>query len=216
MDAEMVLVTARSGSAPANWHVWPLRQDRVLRAVIGWGLVAVVGLLLLVLAIAATVPDNFQHGGFSAVATTVLLAVLAMVAFGGAGLCLYDLWRLRHAGDYLLVMTSEDYVKAEPRKVTHVPMESIAYVTLRGVNAQPVYARSDEGSVPGRVTARNYPMGSMFRYRRQPAQPPSLAFVDLRTDREVVVATDNSFDELGALEHILSGYAKGEQRVRTG
>ena len=51
-----------------------------------------------------------------------------------------------------------------------------------------------------------------FPVNRQPAEPPSLAFIDQRTNRKVVVATDFSFENLIALEDVLSTLADIKQR----
>ena len=133
MEPEMVLSTARSGNVPYGWNVWPMRRNRVRRSIYGWAATSLVAFAILVPVFLVTVPANFEHGDFGLFATGLLLAVLAVVAFGGLCICLYDVWRLRHADEYLLVMTPEDLVKAEPKKIIHVPMDKIGYITLRGV-----------------------------------------------------------------------------------
>jgi hypothetical protein len=219
MDAEAVLATARSGSVPSDWNVWPLRQDRVRRAILGWGAVALVGFALFIPALLQTIPGNFAHGGVAVVCTGLFLLALAAVAFGGLGVALYDVWRLAHVDEFLLVMTPDDFVKAEPGKVIHVPMDKIAYITLRGVkppeSAQQATARTFN-------TFSQYPGGfgrlvGSTSLRRKPAQAPSLAFVDTRDDREVVVATDDSFDALIALDEVLHMHVEAkERRLRSG
>lgn len=205
MEPEQVLATARSGQMPAFWHAWPLRRDFVLRSALRWSIEAVIALVVLVVVVIITVPYNFQQGQGSVIFTLVLLLIVSTAAFGGLGIAIYDLWRVRHAGDYLLVMTPDDFVKAEPRKVTHVPMEHIAHVTLRGVRPP------DPGEPPpdaraGLTRLRGFDPGLravQANSRRMKAQNPSLAFLDMRTNKEVVVATDSSFDELPALEYVL-------------
>ncbi len=211
MDAETVLATARSGVMPDHWHAWPLRKDFVLRSAIKW---TVAGLLLLAFfafIVYSTVPYNFQYGGTGAVIfSVVIIAVSGTAAFGSLGIALYDLWRIVNAERYLLVMTPEDYVKAEPRKITHVPMDAVAYVTLRGVKSPEM--RAYEEAAAGRESRDIFQSRSLDRVtrtiggatqRRQRAQTPTLAFLDTRNNKEVIVATDASFDELPALEYVL-------------
>jgi hypothetical protein len=50
-------------------------------------------------------------------------------------------------------------------------------------------------------------LGAPGTSRREFRRPPSLAFQDKRTKRAVMVATDDSFDQLAVLEEILSLYA---------
>lgn len=214
MDAQMVLSTARSGQMPDHWHAWPLRKDFVLRSAIKWGLGGVVLLAVFAVVVSATVPYNFQHGGAGTVVVTIIIIALAgLAAFGGLGVALYDFWRAANAGRYLLVMTPEDYVKAEPRKITHVPMENVAYVTLRGIKTADMVAYEETAAQqgPSAPGARRFggavlsggPLYIGAQRRRTRAQTPTLAFLDTRTNKEVIVGTDASFDELPALEYVL-------------
>jgi hypothetical protein len=50
-------------------------------------------------------------------------------------------------------------------------------------------------------------------FRRRPPEAPSLAFVDLRDDSEVVIATDNTFDELIALNEVLWSHVEKAERA---
>lgn len=225
MEPEMVLGTARSGNLPSGWNVWPLRRDRVRRSIYGWAATSLVAFAILIPVSVVTVPGNFEHGNLGFFTTGLLLAILAVVAVGGLCICFYDVWRLRHADDYLLVMTPEDLVKAEPKKVTHVPMDKIGYITLRGVKRAEYrpqtspslddmrrQQREDLASAslgPGAMLNRM--VGSNFR--RKPPESPSLAFVDLRDDSEVVLATDNTFDELAALHDVLWTHVEKAERA---
>lgn len=217
MDAQAVLTRARSGDIPASWTVWPLRRAQVLRSALGWLCIGVVGSVFLVVVAAQTIPGNFTRGSGSFILTGVLLIALALMAFGGLGILVYDLWRLVRADEFLLVMTPDDYVKAQPGKVTHVPMEHVSYVTLRGVKIPEERAPTTSEIISsmqkgGRLTRF---MGDI-NYRRQPRQAPSLAFLDARHNSEVVVATDSAFDELLALEQILSMHAREKNRTYSG
>lgn len=225
MEPEMVLSTARSGSLPSGWNVWPMRRDRVRRSIYGWAVTSLISFAVLVPVVAVTVPGNFEHGDFGFFATGLLLAILAVVAVGGLCICLYDVWRLRHADEYLLVMTPEDLVKAEPGKVLHVPMDKVGYITLRGVK-RTEYRPSTSVSIEDmrreqrlEIASASVGPGAMMNrmvgnsFRRRPPEAPSLAFVDLRDDSEVVLATDNTFDELAALNDVLWMHVEKAERA---
>jgi hypothetical protein len=173
----------------------------------------------------ATFPENFQLGGFSFVATSLLLLVLAAVAFGGIGIAAYDVWRVAHAGEFLLVITPDDYVKAEPRKTTHIPMSAIRHVTLKGIKLpqeqaaampDPRVQRAGYQPGPGGLPRGFLPAWTGGNIRRQPAQAPSLAFEDTRSGKIVTVATDDSFETLPALAEVLRMYAVHDERTRAG
>jgi len=213
MDAQILLSTARSENVPSEWNVWPLHTSRVKRSVFSWAAIGLFGLLLFIGALVATVPDNFTRGSLALVVTSVVLLILATMAFGGLGLSAYDFWRFRHADEFLLVITPDDYVKAQPGKVTHVPMDSIGHITLKGVKSPQArevdrYRQNIEHS---NTMTR---MSNIFMPRRQPATAPSLAFVDLRDDTPVVVGTDNSFDDLYVIEDVLQYLVDAKHRSR--
>ena len=205
MDAQQVLATARSGEAPPNWMIWPLRRNYVRLAALKWAALSVAGFALFIPALLTTIPANFTQGdNGKAVFSAILLAVLGFVAVGSLGLMIYDIWRLAHEKDFLLVMTPDDYVKAEPGKVTHVPMDAVSYVTLRGVKIP-----ADHGVTTDQLY-REMPRGMLPRFmmanpqaRNRSRGAPSLAFLDDRTKKEVIVGTDDSFDSLIALEQML-------------
>lgn len=223
MDAEVILATARSGQIPQYWTVWPLRRDLVLRSALKWAGLSLFGFILFIPALFATVPDNFTGSGIKLFFTSVLLLALGATALGSLGIAVYDVWRVLHADDFLIVMTPDDYLKAEPRRVTHVPMEHVAYVTMRGVKHPMEQARRADPYAGDPYAANPYAQLDRYRFmrgvatfRREPMQAPSLAFLDMRTDREVIVATDDSFEALPALEYILQNHAYNKQRSRTG
>lgn len=222
MDVDAILMQARSGEVPSSWTVWQLRRDIVLRSAFGWAAAGVLGLIILAVVATQTIPDNFTHGAGGIVLTGLLLAVLAIMGFGGVSIAIYDFWRVAHASEFLLVMTPDDYIKAEPRQITHVPMEHVTYVTLRGIkmpHAQdnPSITQMESRAVTGMERGGRIGGGmGWLGYRRQPKQAPSLAFLDSRTDQEIVVGTDNSFDELPVLEQVLTLHAGQRNRTRTG
>jgi len=215
MDAGEVLVTVRSGSAPGSWTVWPLRPDRVRRSVMSWAIATIFGFALFIPFVLLVLQPNFFSSWFSIVVSGLLLLLLGAVAFGSLGIMVFDIWRLRHADEFIVVVTPQDYVKAEPGKITHVPTSEMVYVTLRGVKVPHGVAASAERE---RSPATGM-MGQMMNpgiIRREPARAPSLSFLDLRTDTEVTVTTDDSFGDLLALAETLRTFAHGDERSQAG
>ncbi len=208
MDAQAVLSTVRSGNAPSNWFVWPLRRDYVMREAIKWVFASLFGFVLFIPACLTTLPTLSQRSFLGITVTSVLLLLLGSVAFGGAALAIFDFYRLRHADDYWLVLTPDEFIKAEPRKVIYVPLEYVGDITVRGVKTP-----EEERESLAKPT-RSYLLRAS--YTRKPQSPPSLAFRDLRTDKTVVVSTDQSFENLVLLEQILGDTVHAKQRRRTG
>lgn len=216
-DAQRILDTARSPQHPREWFVWPLRRAIVQRAIAGWAATGIIGLILFIPAALTTIPSNFRHGSGLAVFTIVLLVILGLVAFGGLALCLSDVLRLVRANQYWLIMTPDDFLKVTPQRIIHVPMAEVTYVTLKGVKPPP-NPDTERAVSQTLLMMRRYGgvMGIPGVSRREFRRPPSLAFLDRRTKREVIVATDDSFDQLPVLEEILNLYAGGRTRTRSG
>ncbi len=216
MDTQAILEKARSTDVPDSWNVWPLRVERVRRSALGWSICAVVGVALLVPAALATIPYDFTHGVGLSLFATVLLTLIGAVAFGSAGIAVYDIWRLIHANEYLMVITPDDYLRVGPgNKQMHVPIEDIAHVTMRGVKVNAPYDAMREAdfanmSAMKRITR----VAGNFYSPREPKRAPVLAFMDTRNDTEVVVATDNSFDDIATLEQVISYLVDAKKRSK--
>ena len=213
MDPATILATARSGDAPGTWVVWPLQRQYIRNSILRWLAVSVVGFPLLILASISTLPGFLTLRGFSFVLTGILLLALGALAFGSLSIAIYDIWRLSHANAFWLVITPEDYVKSEPGgKVTHVPLEYVESITLKGVRVPMETVETPFSGAPAGVNPSFRMPFRSAAYRRQRATPSSLAFVDGRTNHEVVVATDAVFDTLVNIEYVLSMQADAKQR----
>lgn len=210
MDAQAILSTVRSGDVPADWNVWPLRVDRVRRGMYGWLGMAAFGFLLLIPATIITVPANFKGNVVGEFLTLLMLVILAALAFGSIEIAVYDVWRLQHADEFYIIMTPDDFLKSTPHAIVHVPMENVQHVTLRGVrtNAQ------QSGQELRTLGAGGGIRVSPFIRQRQPKTAPTLAFVDGRDERTVLIATDDSFESLYVLEQMLNDYVANKQRTR--
>ncbi len=208
MEAETVMATVRSGAAPSEWNVWPLRRNRVLIGAAKWALLSLVGFALLVPVILITYPADFDHAGaFQQSFATVIILLVGAVAFGSLWLAIEALLRARRASEYWLVITPELFIKAEPRRLYQIPLEDIADITLKG------FARPEDIAARNAASPQYFALGQFSRVAgqigaigaagRRTREAPSLAFRDRRDNRTVIIGTDDSFDHLGAIEHIL-------------
>jgi hypothetical protein len=137
------------------------------------------------------------------------------IGLGSAWALIVDVDRLRNAADYLIVITPEDFVKQEKDKITHVPLLFVRHVTARGV--PPPERTATRGNsvrdipgvgenVTGFFLGRGLvPSGQRWlRWRRR--TPTSLAFIDTRTDEEVVVVSDGAFGDPFMIAALLKRY----------
>lgn len=214
MVADAILEQARTERPPSDWKVWPLRREYVLVSAIKWGLLAIVGFAILIFVAMQMIPADFVGGDTGLqVFAVVLLALLASLAFGSAGIAGFDLWRLLRAHDYTLVLTPEVFVKATPGRVIETPLEHVTNVTLRGV---PKPGEPTDSTTPLRVQARP----QLGRYaavlapdidaavaRRRARGPVSLAYQDARDNATVIVCTDDAFDPMYMIYEQLRGQA---------
>ncbi|MBE3559774.1 MAG: hypothetical protein IMW89_11200 [Ktedonobacteraceae bacterium] len=220
MEAEAILAQARAQEGPpADWVVFPLLRRKVVMSITGWILGIILGLGLFILIVPVVIPYNYQHGVVAAVVTTLLLGILLFIGVGSLYLLGADIYRLRHAEQYLIVITGEYFVQQEGKKITQVPLKDVHYVTARGT--PPPDRDTESASNESRV--RNIPgigesvLGFFLgrgatptgqRWRRKRARTPTtLAFLDARTDKEVVVMTDTSYGDPFAIAAVLKQHA---------
>lgn len=214
MDTETILATARSGHAPSEWTIWPLRRDKVLKSGLQFLALGLLGTAILIPVALATIPDDFSQDSVRFVVVGVVLLLLATMAFGGLGIATYDFYRVANASRYLLVLTPDDFVLQTARRTVHVPMEDVQYLTLKGSK---VTQRGPDPSATVAGMSSMTGIGRIFGLAgigRKPREAPSLAFIDKRTGREVLVSRDNSFDELDALDEVLGMYVFNKERTR--
>lgn len=216
MDAQTILENARSERVPDSWNVWPLRVERVRRSALGWTASAVVGFALLIPVAIATIPYDFTHGVGLSIFAAVLLTLIGAVAIGSLAIAIYDIWRLLHASEYLLVITPDDYLRAEPgNKLTHVPIDDIAHVTMRGVKVNTAYEPMQHADYSNLTAFKRVSrIAGNFYSPREPKRAPVLAFMDTRTNTEVVVATDHSFDDIATIEQVMSYLVDAKKRSK--
>lgn len=201
MDAAEILSTARSGDAPSNWVILPLRRKEVSLSILGWAVGAIIGLGLFFALFAATFPDNFEHGAGGIIITGLFLAVLGFVGIGSLWLLIKDSLRLLRADRSIIVITPQLYCKQDGNKIDLVPLEEVGYVTTKGARAPARHSSwaTYEAPAPAvdpedrRVSASATAGRMFFPRRRRPRGPTSVAFVDLRSDKKIMVTNDHSY-----------------------
>jgi len=151
-------------------------------------------------------------------------------------ICLGSLWalitdvlRLVHADKHMMVLTPEDFVKQEGNKIIHVPCINIRHVTARGL--PPPDRTPPTGSVVDQVSGIGDNAASLVfgrrvvnyiagrdggegnSRRRGRRTPTSLAFIDTRTDREVIITNDKSFGDTFQIAAVIKQYAEAAQQI---
>lgn len=222
MEAEEILSQAKGDATrPENWVVFPLLRRKVLTSIVGWFFGLVMGLGLLVIIVPVVIPYNYMRGVLAAIITTILLGILAFVTLGSLGLMIADMRRFRQADRYLIVITSEDFVKQAGDKIIHVPLASVRHVTPRGqapIDRTPDTREEAVREIPGVGESMMSfflgrgatPSGTRWR-RKRVRTPTSLAFVDIRTDSEVTVVEDAAFGDPYMIAAIIKQYAAGQR-----
>jgi hypothetical protein len=227
MQAEEILTRAKTSSElPHGWVVFPLLRQKVTLAIAGWAFGILLGLGLFALVAAIVIPFNYQHGFAPGLFTTLLLGIFLFIGLGSLWALILDVQRVIHADKHVMVLTPEDFVKQEGNKIIHVPCINIRHVTARGV-PPPDRTVSKESSVSqvssvgdnvasfffgrGLVSAGSR-TGSRSLWKRR-RTPTTLAFVDTRTDEEVIIANDNAFGDTFVIAALLKQYAADMQQV---
>ena len=231
MQAEEILTKARTeDDLPGGWIVFPLLRNKVIVSMAGWLFGILLGFFLFILVVPIVIPSNYQHGFLPALFTTLLLGIFLFIGLGSLWSLITDVWRLQHAERYLMVLTPDDFVKQEGNKIMHVPCVNIRHVTARGTpppdRTPPTGSTVDQVSgvgenaasllfgrrVAGALGSRSEGGSSRRKGRRTPT---TLAFVDTRTDCEVIVANDKSFGDTFYIAALLKEYAASAQQIFT-
>lgn len=217
MNAEEILEQARvSATPPHGWVVLPLSRIKVVLGIVGWFLGILLGLGLFTVAALTVIPSNFQHGPGIAMFTILLFAVLLFIGLGSIWQLVQDVLRLLNAEKHMIVITPENFVKQEGSKIITVPLMYVRHVTARGT--PPPDRTVPKEPVMTQLPSMGERFGSLFMgqavtregartHRRRRRVPTSLAFVDSRTDDEVVVVNDGSYGDPFMIAALLKQYA---------
>lgn len=206
MDAEEILTQAKSGTElPRDWAVFPLLRSKVITAIVGWFLGIVIGLGLFSFIASLVIPVNYEHSVLVAIITTILLGVFLFIGLGSVYLICIDILRLKHIKQHIIVITPQDFVKQEGKRVIHVPLTSVRNITARGIAPLEHTSSTTETQVSELPSAgenmlslfigrRQTPTGRRW-YSKRKRTPTTLAFMDARTDKEVIVVSDSSYGD---------------------
>jgi hypothetical protein len=225
MDTSDILTRARAeAELPANWVVFPLLRPKLIIAILGWigGIIMGGGLLALVTPI--VIPGNYERGLVAAIVTTLILSMLAFIFVGSLVLLISDIRRLSEIEKHLIVITDEDFVKQEGKRVIHVPLSHVRYVTARGrapIEDNPSADTKDRDAslAPMPSMRDNIGMllgrgmtGSTKTQRKRLRTPTSLAFIDARTKQEVTVVNDSAYGDPFLIAAVLKEHATAADR----
>ena len=211
---------------PNDWLVFSLIRQKVIVGILGWIVGVVAGGLLFGFMAPIMIPHNYQNGAASAIFSTLILGVVLYVTLGSLWAIIVDIQRLRHTDQHVIIITPEDFVKQEGNKIIHVPLEYVKYVTARG--APPVDRSAQAAREDAQTRSAGESIGSLFFGRRfmestrggggsrrkRSRTPSTLAFVDSRTDKEVIVVTDKAYGDPYYIAAHLKEYAAS--RVQNG
>lgn len=224
MDAEEILARARSeAELPAGWVAFPILRQKLIVSIIEWAFGIIIGLGLLLLIGSIVIPYNYQHGVASAIFSTILLGVLLFVFLGSAYLMVADVLRLTHRNQHIIVITPQEFVKQEGRKIIHVPLLYVRHVTARGrrPSAERNLSGMEESTLQDVPNARDNMTGFFFgrgmtrsgqRWQRSRMRTPStLAFLDTQNNREVLVVNDLIYGDPFLIAEVLREAAETAQ-----
>jgi hypothetical protein len=213
-----------AGDVPHDWLVFTLLRQKVVIGILGWIVGMLMGGSLFAFMAPIMIPHNYQLGVVAAVFSTIILAIVLYVCLGSLWAIVSDIQRLRHADRHMIIITPTDFVKQEGKKIIHVPLEYVQYVTARGtppVDRSLETARQDartanvgEG-MGGLLFGRRFSEAGRRGLRRKRSRTPStLAFVDGRSDTEVIVTTDKAYGDPFYIAAHLKEYAAARLQNR--
>lgn len=218
-----ILSQVQAGTEPPHgWVVLPLLRNKVALGIAGWVFGVVMGVGLFAWIAPIVIPANYLNGLFPILFTSCLLGILAFIAIGSIWALVVDVQRLRRANEHLIVITPEDFVKQEGKKIIHVPLMYVRHVTARGKPPTDRTAPREPGvrqvqgvgeSVTGFILGRGAVPSGMRLRRKRMRTPTTLAFVDSRDDSEVLVVTDESYGDPYMIAALLKQYAARVQKI---
>ena len=220
MESDEILEKARViDEAPHDWIILPLLRDKVALAIAGWVVGAIVGLGLFAFLASIMIPNNYQIGPFAAVISTILLGMMLLAGIGSIWQLVVDARRLLQADKHVIIITPDDFVKQEGKKIIHVPLMYVRYITARGSRSRSRTSSSERAPARASLADENTPGFQFWRglipgmRRRRKRTPTALAFIDIRTDTQVVVASDASYGDPFTIAGLLKEYATNVQRL---
>jgi hypothetical protein len=221
MEAEEILARAKAQpEPPQGWVVLPLLRDKIAWSIASWIFGIFVGLGLLAFVGPIVIPHNYQHGLAAALSTTLLLAIMLFIGIGSLWALIVDVRRLLQADKYLIVITFDDFVRQEGEKIIHVPLANVRHVTARGKRpadrTPPHESAVQQAAGTGKNAAAFFLGRSLLSSPRPLSQrmrtPTSLAFIDTRTETEVIVVADTSHGDPFMIAALLKQYTSAAHK----
>jgi hypothetical protein len=170
------------------------------------------------------IPHNYLYGPIPALISTVILGMVLFVGIGSVWQIIVDTQRLLEADKHIIVITPDEFVMQDRDKIQHVPLMYVRYITARGI--VPPDQTSPKGAVvsnmphvsenlSGFLFGRGFiPTVSRWRVRRRAKHTPStLAFIDSRTNTEVIIKDYNLFGDPSKIATLMQDYTSSVQRI---
>lgn len=219
MESVQILAqTSSQEGVPQDWLVFSLIRSKVFFGILGWIFGTLAGGLLFIFMAPIMIPHNYLNGIASAIITTLILLIVLFICLGSLWSLIVDALRLSHADKHVIILTPDDFVKQEGKKIIHVPMDEVKHVTVRG--PAPVDRSLESARQDAQVGGAAENIASLFVGRRvaesprrgvkkkRMRTPVSLAFIDGRTETEVRVLADSSYGDPYYIAAHLKEYAR--------
>jgi hypothetical protein len=225
MEASEILEKARAGGElPNGWVVLPLLRNKVRLGILGWIAGAIVGFGFFALMVPLMIPHNYLFGFFPALISTVILGMMLFVGIGSVWQIIVDTRRLLEADNHIIVITPDEFVMQDGEDIRHVPLMYIRNITARGivppdrsapkgavVSNMPHVSENLSGFLFGRGLI---PTVSRWRMRRRAKHTPStLAFIDSRTNTEVIIRDYNLYGDPTKIASLMQDLTSSVQRL---
>ncbi len=225
MEATEILDKARAGGElPNGWVVLPLLRNKIRLSILGWIAGVIVGFGLFTLMVPYMIPHNYLYGPIPALVSTLVLGMVLFVGIGSVWQVIVDTRRLLEADKHIIVITPDEFVMQDGEKIIHVPLVSVRHVTAHGI--VPPDRTAPKGAVvsnmphagenlSGFLFGRGFiPTISRWRLRRRAKHTPSmLAFIDSRTNTEVIIRDYNLYGDPTKIASLMQDYTSSVQRI---
>ena len=225
MEATEIFEKARAGGElPNGWVVLPLLRNKVRLGILGWIAGAIVGFGFFAVMVPLMIPHNYLYGFIPALISTLLLGVVLFIGIGSVWQIIVDTRRLLEADKHIIVITPDEFVMQEGENITHVPLMYARHITARGVAPpdrtapkEPVVSDMPHvgENLSGFMFGRGFiPTVTRWRARRRAKNTPKmLAFVDSRTNSEVIIKDYDLYGDPITIATLLREYASSAQRI---
>jgi len=225
MEATEILEKARVGDEPPKgWIVLPLLRSKVRLGILGWIAGAIIGFGFFIVMVPLMIPHNYLFGFIPALISTVILGMVLFVGIGSVWQIIVDTRRLLGADKHIIVITPDEFVMQDGEDIRHVPLVYIHDVTARGI--VPPDRTAPDGAVvsnmphvgenlSGFLFGRGFiPTISRWRARRRAKNTPStLAFIDSRTNTEVIIRDYNLYGDPTKIATLVQDLTSSVQRT---